>query len=178
MKLHSILLAALTISLTSCAATGKLYDATAWDAEITQPNQARVTVFRTTETMVAAGSAAHVTLGGSATKYCAYGGYTSLDTGAGKQVLTVKLRPEKNRCEVPVTLLPGEERFFEIKTNRDFVVGNAISAGISAGMSFNGIYGTGGRANGGENCATYFSLIPVKREDALKMLSDLRETKQ
>lgn len=177
MRLHSIFLA-LSISLAGCAATGKLYDTNAWDAEINQPNQARVTVFRTTETMAASGSAAHVTLGYGATKYCAYGGYTSLDTKAGKQVLTVKLRPETNRCEVPVTLLPGEERFFEIKANRDFIVGRAISAGMSAGLAFNGIYGTGGGDTGGENCTTYFSLIPVKREDALKMLVDLRETKQ
>lgn len=180
MQLRLTLLAMLALSLTGCAASGKLYDAASWDADITQPNQARITVFRTTETLLAAGRDAKVSLNSTGeSKYCAHGGYASFNSKAGKQVLSVELTPEQNRCEVPLTLLPGEEQFFEVKPNKDLIMSRAISAGFSAGLASNGVYGVGAGGSGQlPNCTSYFSLVPVAREEAVKLLVDIRESKQ
>ncbi|SHG70393.1 hypothetical protein [Massilia sp. CF038] len=179
MRFATIVLALVAITLTGCAASGKPYDAQAWDLEITRPEQVRLTVFRTSETLVASGRDAKVTLNNRESKYCAHAGYASFTTVAGKQMLNVELTPETNRCEVRVDAKPGEELFFEIRPNKDLILGRAISAGVGAGLAHGGVYGTGNDPMGKmNNCQSFFSMVPVERSAALKILSDVHESSQ
>jgi hypothetical protein len=177
--MKSIVLLLSALALSGCAASGKLYSENAWDAEIQQPNQSRVTVFRTQATIVASARDALVTLDSRPSKYCAYGGYATLDIAAGKYVLNVGMTEDKYLCAISVELKPGEEQFFEIKPNTDLIMGEAISGGLAAGLASKGVYGAGGGGGGkAANCASYFSVAPVDRAYALKQLATIRESKQ
>jgi len=94
--MKSIILLLTALALSGCAASGKPYSETAWDAEIQHPDQSRVTVFRTLETKAYAGQDALVTLSSGDSKFCAYGGYASLDANSGKHVINVGTGNDKN----------------------------------------------------------------------------------
>jgi len=78
-----------------------------------------------------------------------------------------------------VNLKPGEERFYEIKPNRELILGQAISSGFGVAMAGHGVYGLGAGGPGTlSNCESYFSIVPVGRGYALKELANIRESKQ
>jgi hypothetical protein len=177
--MKSSMLVLIAVTLSGCAASGKLYNDMSADAVAMGPNQGRLTVFRTKETLVAAGRDVLVTLDHASGKSVGYGGFASIDTSAGQHGLSIALAGEKSRCEIGFSLEPSRELFFELKPNTGRVVGEAVIAGVSTGWAASGIYQTmSGQAADPNNCSGYFSIAPVDREYAQKQLATIRASAQ
>lgn len=180
MKLFSILF--FVFSLSGCVGNGDLYHQVLKKQAVVDQTKGRLIFYRTTETMAAAGMSARVTVDNENLRYVSYGGFTIFDVVPGPHNLNVYLGEEGNRCEMHVAVAPNEELFFELKPNRDLILGNAIAAGGAAltSATIGGGYGGPGAVHreGASNCRSYFSMTRILREQALKQLESLGESPQ
>jgi hypothetical protein len=167
-------------ALTGCAASGELYNDVLKKQVAVDAEKGKLIFFRNTSTMAASGVAARVMVDNANLKYVSYGGFTIYPVPPGPYHLSVHLGVETNRCQMRVSVSPGEELFFELKPNKERIFSEAISGGINAGFAHKGIYGAPAPYQEGAVpvCGSYFSMVQRSREDALRELESIRETKQ
>lgn len=171
-------LAVIALSLGGCAASGMPYTDLS-QSPISNSAFGRLTIFRTTETMAAAGRDANIKVDSATTKYVSYGGYVSFDLSAGAHEINASMPGDETLCTVQVSLAPRDELFFEVKPASGRILGEAISAGFAVAGSMAGQYGGGVTfATTDKPCTGYFSIAPVERAYALKQLATIRESSQ
>ncbi len=176
-KILSVLFAA--IALSGCAASGKRYQEISPLPAAKESTNGRLTFFRTTATLAASGRDALITFNKGESRFCAYGGFTTIDANQGEHEISVGMKGSSENCEILVSAKQGEELFFEVKPNTDRILGESVTAGMNAGLRAKGIYGADSNSETKKrNCSGYFSVVPVDRDYALKQLESIRETKQ
>lgn len=174
---HSFLvLTALVLS--GCAASGELYGEISQSSKIASPSSGRLTFFRPAGTFAGAGRDVFVTVNDGSGKYVATGGFVIIDMPAGDYTVNAALNPDYFKCELPVSVKPLEEQFFEIVPNTGRILNAALTAGIVTANHIRGYQSYVISPKSKPNCQGFFIAAPVEREYALKHLAVIRESRQ
>lgn len=104
----------LACGICGCAATGASYEEFSRAAAM-RATQARLVLFRTTESHVASAVAAAVKVNGSPAARVQYGGFAFVDVEPGRHVLTVDLPATRGQCDLSIDTAAGMEYYFQVK---------------------------------------------------------------
>lgn len=162
------------VMLAGCAASGPRYADAGANQQAVPPASARITVFRTKDSMMYSARSAIVAVDGVKAGTCDYGGFSMLDVTPGKHVIAVDMRLTLGTCELPVEVAGGTSYFFEVRPRAE----NLVAAVLGSSFGVAGVVAGTAAESAGKQCGGAFSIAPVAEKDvALAKLGDLRETK-
>jgi hypothetical protein len=182
-KVNAILLFVLAMALGGCAATGPEYPEQAAIANTAASQSARLTVFRTAESLQYSGRSATVGIDGKDAGGCEYAGFSMFDVPAGSHVLTVSMWDAPGTCQLQVEVLSGATYFFEITPRTGNLVaglpGLLVSGFGVLGALVGGVAMIAGMAaeSSGKICGGAFAIESVDENAALSKLATLRQSK-
>ncbi|MFO1323625.1 MAG: hypothetical protein U1F15_06135 [Burkholderiales bacterium] len=167
-KLLSVL--GFAIAVAGCAATGPRYSDHIAAFPAVEPRTTRVTVFRTTDSLLLHARSATVKVDGAQRGGCEFGGYLTFHVPAGHHVLSVGMWDAPGACSLSIDVIGGEEYFYAIAPRSEqFVAGflGSMLGGI-------GQLAAAGAESSGRTCGGPFSIVRVDDDTALRKLDTLR----
>ena len=153
------------VFLAGCSASGIRYTEHQAVQAPVHPSAARITVFRTKDSGQYSARSAPLNVDGRQLGNIQYGGFGVYDLLSGPHVLMTELSNLPGKCELPIALEPGDNRYFEIQPRLANFVAAVTGSVVGASLE-----------SAGKTCAGAFSIAPVNSDTALIKLRDLRKS--
>lgn len=164
MSIRAVSLFFMILTVAGCAASGPKYSESNANRP-KSPEAARVTVYRTGDSMQYSGRAVRIALDKNVVGSVDYKGFNIFDIEAGQHVLTADMWDAPGKCNVEVKLSPATEYFFQVLPRSESLFSGMVGGAL--GMAIE---------SSGKECGGAFAIIPVTNEYAIKALQPLRQS--
>lgn len=177
--MRNLLIAAVAMSLTACAADGLPYPEHPASSLVVS-GVAKVTVFRANDTLLYSARTARLAVDGERAGRLATGGFRTFKVAPGPHTFVVNMQDAPGSCQLAVDIQPDVEYFYEVTPRPPSFAAStpgALLLGASpTGVLFGlGVSGEGSAAeSAGKQCGGAFSIVPVDPTIALPKVSALR----
>lgn len=152
----------LAFGLAGCAGSGPRYEEQVSGQSVIAPNEAVITMFRTSSAAVMTGiRAVHVKVGEEKVGTLRPGSYRRLQVTPGAHVLVAALQGDPGSCEVTVSVTGGQEYFFEVAPRMGAVLGALNPTSYLAGAALG-------------SCRGSVTIRPLAAEEALPRVKSIR----
>ncbi len=167
----------LAVGLAACVASGPRYADEVGSLPDIAPHLARLTFFRTADSLQYSGRAATIRIDGSPRGACELAGYHVVHVPAGPHVLSVNLWDAPGTCRLSVDVLGGEEYFYEVSPRTEsaaaMFLGTLIGAFGGRAAAGGAPFAIMGAESAGKACGGAFSIVSVEEGAARRRLEGL-----
>lgn len=152
-------------ALAGCAATGRTYSDHLKSQTSFAPNNSRITVYRTGETMQYSGSDTRISLDNKPIGKVAYKGFATFEAAPGAHFLIADTWGSPGACKLNFEASPNTDYYFEVAPRVEHLTGTLMFGLIGAAIE-----------SSGKECGGTFSIVPKTKEVATTALAPLKLT--